>query len=145
MDPEVRKHQIIRTLINRQITDLITASHERLKGRRIDSVEAVRACPERLIAFSDEMAQLRSPLKQLLWKQFYHHYRVVRMADKAKRFIGKLFHLYLKKPEQLPNTTRSRISRGEDPHRVVCDYIGGMTDRYCLEEYKKLFDPFERV
>ncbi|MBI1992608.1 MAG: deoxyguanosinetriphosphate triphosphohydrolase, partial [Candidatus Omnitrophica bacterium] len=75
----------------------------------------------------------------------YHHYRVVRMADKAKRFLTELFQLYLKKPEQLPNTTRSRIGRGEDPHRVVCDYIAGMTDRYCLEEYKKLFDPFERV
>jgi dGTPase len=67
------------------------------------------------------------------------------MADKAKRFIGELFQHYVRHPEQLPKTTRSRIERGEEPHRVVCDYIAGMTDRYCLEEYKKLFDPFERV
>ena len=91
------------------------------------------------------MQRLRAPLKKTLWTQLYHHYRVVRMADKAKRFIGELFHLYLKKPEQLPNTTRSRIERGEDAYRVVCDYLAGMTDRYCLEEYRKLFDPFERV
>jgi len=88
---------------------------------------------------------LRKPLKDFLWTRLYHHYRVVRMADKAKRFITELFGLYLKKPAQLPNTTRQRIERGEDPHRVVCDYVAGMTDRYCLEEYKKLFDPFERV
>jgi dGTPase len=142
---EIRRYQIIRGLINRQVTDLVTASVERLKRRRIESVEDVRACSERLIGFSEEMGRLRTPLKRLLWTQFYHHHRVVRMADKAKRFLGELFSLYTSKPEQLPRTTRSRIARGDDPHRVVCDYIAGMTDRYCLEEYKKLFDPFERV
>jgi len=144
-NPEIRKYQLIRHLINRQVTDLLTASAERLARAPLSTVEDVRACPERSIGFSEEMRRLRAPLKTLLWHQFYHHYRVARMADKAKRFLTELFHLYLKKPEQLPNTTRSRIGRGEDPHRVVCDYIAGMTDRYCLEEHKKLFDPFERV
>ncbi|MBI3331213.1 MAG: deoxyguanosinetriphosphate triphosphohydrolase [Candidatus Omnitrophica bacterium] len=145
LDPEVRRYQIVRRLINGQITNLVQATTEQLARLGIASVEDVRACPERLVVFSEELQALRAPLKRLLWTQLYHHYRVVRMADKAKRFITELFHLYLKKPEQLPNTTRSRIARGEDPHRVVCDYIAGMTDRYCLEEYKKLFDPFERV
>ena len=145
LDPEIRKYQIIRILINRQITDLMQATTENLARHRIESVEDVRACSERLVGFSETMTQWRAPLKALLWNQFYHHYRVVRMADKAKRFITELFHLYVKKPEQLPKTTRSRIQRGEEPFRVVCDYIAGMTDRYCLEEYKKLFDPFERV
>ena len=145
LDPEIRKYQIIRGLINRQVTDLVQATAEQLQRRGIANVEEVRACPERLVVFSEGMRGFRAPLKRLLWDQLYHHYRVARMADKAKRFITELFRLYLKKPEQLPNTTRSRIARGEDPHRVVCDYIAGMTDRYCLEEYKKLFDPFERV
>ena len=112
---------------------------------QIASVEDVRTCTERLVVFSEPLQQLRRPLKQVLWDQFYHHYRVERMSDKAKRFIGELFHLYLTKPQQLPNTTRGRLERGEDPYRAVCEYVAGMTDRYCLEEYKKLFDPFERV
>lgn len=145
LDQEVRRHQIIRTLINGQITDLLTATSERVKRHQIDSVEAVRTCTQRLIGFSPEMQKLRLPLKQLLWKQLYHHYRVVRMADKAKRFIAEMFELYLKKPDQLPDSARVRMAREEDPARVVCDYIAGMTDRYCLEEYRKLFDPFERV
>ena len=145
LTPEIRKYQIIRILINREVTDLVQASVEQLKRHHIESVDDVRSCTARLVTFSDEMIRLRTPLKRLLWQQFYHHYRVVRMADKAKRFITELFRLYLSKPEELPNTTRSRITRGDDPHRVVCDYIAGMTDRYCLEEYKKLFDPFERV
>ncbi|MBI2093255.1 MAG: dNTP triphosphohydrolase [Candidatus Omnitrophica bacterium] len=144
-EPETHRYQIIRTLINRQITDLLTATIARLKEKKIRSIEEVRHCQQRLVFFSSEMEAMRRPLKQLLWNQFYHHYRVMRMADKAKRFIGELFHLYVQKPEQLPRTTHQRIIRGEDPYRVVCDYIAGMTDRYCLEEYKKLFDPFERV
>ncbi|MBI1992611.1 MAG: deoxyguanosinetriphosphate triphosphohydrolase, partial [Candidatus Omnitrophica bacterium] len=103
LDPEIRKYQIIRSLINRQITDLIEATAGRLKRRQIASVEDVRACPERLVCFSEEMGRLRTPLKKRLWNQLYHHYRVVRMADKAKRFLTELFQLYLKKPEQLPN------------------------------------------
>ena len=145
MTAEVRKYQIIRSLINRQITDLVETSAKRIVDHRIESVQDVRACPDRLIAFSDEMRQHRKPLKAFLWTRLYQHYRVVRMADKAKRFIGELFQLYVQKPEQLPNTTRLRIEHGEPIERVVCDYIAGMTDRYCLEEYKKLFDPFERV
>ncbi|MBI3324120.1 MAG: deoxyguanosinetriphosphate triphosphohydrolase [Candidatus Omnitrophica bacterium] len=145
LDPEIRKYQIIRELINRQITDLVQESTRRLAQRRIGSVDDVRRCPERLIGFSDQMQRLRQPLKSFLWDNLYHHYRVVRMADKARRLLGELFELYVRKPEQLPNTTRSRIARGEDAHRVVCDYLAGMTDRYCLEEHRKLFDPFERV
>ncbi|MBI3087610.1 MAG: deoxyguanosinetriphosphate triphosphohydrolase [Candidatus Omnitrophica bacterium] len=143
--PEIRKYQIIRTLINRQVTELVQESAQRLKQHHIASLEDVRACAERLIAFSPALQELRNPLKAFLWTRLYHHYRVARMADKAKRFITELFGLYVNKPQQLPNTTRLRIERGEDPHRVVCDYIAGMTDRYCLEEYRKLFDPFERV
>ncbi len=142
---ELRKYQIIRELINWQVTDLIEETCRRLTEHHIASVGDVRACQERLVAFSPSMQQRRTPLKAFLWTDLYHHYRVVRMADKAQRFITELFDLYVSKPEQLPNTTRSRIERGENPHRVVCDYIAGMTDRYCSEEYKKLFDPFERV
>ncbi len=145
LEPEIRKYQIIRTLINSQITDLIQASIQQLADRHIRSIDDVRACPDRLIRFSDAMLERRKPLKAFLWANLYNHYRVVRMADKATRFIAELFDLYLNKPQQLPRTTRLRIERGENPARVVCDYIAGMTDRYCLEEYKKLFDPFERV
>ena len=141
----MRRYQIVRGLINRQILDLTRATIERLKQRGIATVEDVRACHGRLVVFSDEMVRLRTPLKRLLWNQFYHHYRVARMAEKAKRIIADLFQLFLKKTDQLPNTPRARITRGEDPYRVICDYIAGMTDRYCQQEHKRLFDPLERV
>ena len=72
----------------------------------------------------------------------YRHYRVVRMAQKAEHFITSLFEAYQEEPAQLPSNTFKRWKdSGETLERVVCDYIAGMTDRYALEEYKKLFDP----
>ena len=66
------------------------------------------------------------------------------MSNKASRFIASIFNIYLETPEQLPPSRQERLKR-EDPHRVICDYIAGMTDRYALDEYKKFFEPYERV
>ena len=88
---------------------------------------------------------MRLPLKDFLMRELYRNYRVVRMSDKAKRFITELFKIYLNSPQQLPEETAGRIKSTEDTRRVICDYIAGMTDRYALDEYKKLFDPYEKV
>ena len=91
------------------------------------------------------MESVRLPLKDYLMESLYRHYRVARMSIKAKRFIRELFEVYLNDPQQLPREQLDKITRGEDKKRVVCDYIAGMTDRYALDEYKKLFDPYEKV
>ena len=82
--------------------------------------------------------------KTFLNEKLYQHYRVNRMSSKAQRFIRKLFEVYLDKPEQLPPQSQAMLKK-DGPHRVICDYIAGMTDRYALNEYKKLFEPFEQV
>ena len=66
------------------------------------------------------------------------------MSNKAYRFVTSLFKIYLEKVEQLPPNTQLRLKK-EDKYRVICDYIAGMTDRYALDEYKKFFEPYERV
>jgi dGTPase len=66
------------------------------------------------------------------------------MAQKAKRFIQELFQEYVRNPAQLPPDYQEHIKE-DGPQRVACDYIAGMTDRFALDEYKKLFDPYERV
>ena len=67
------------------------------------------------------------------------------MATKAKRTINALFEAYVSVPMQLPNELQERIKNGEILQRVVCDYIAGMTDRYAIQEYKRLYDPEERA
>jgi dGTPase len=138
---EVRKYQIVRELINRQVLDVIQESAHRLQAQGIDSVAAVRRCRVALISCSAEMARLRSSLRHVLWNKLYRHERVMQMAGRAQAVIRGLFCAYLEDTCRLPATTRSRIARGEQPERVVCDYIAGMTDRYCLEAYRRLLDP----
>ena len=85
-----------------------------------------------------------SRLKQFLFENLYRHYRVVRMAEKAKRVIGDLFAGYVANPRQLPPHVSTRID-DDGLDRVVCDYIAGMTDRFALDEHKRLFDPHVRL
>ena len=155
LKPQIRKYQIIRAMIDTQVTDLIEETKSRIKKAGVKSVEDCRGLEYKLVSFSKEMESVRLPLKDYLMDSLYHHYRVVRMSIKAKRFIQELFEVYLNNPRQLPREQADKISAaggsasggkyGEDKKRVICDYIAGMTDRYALDEYKKLFDPYEKV
>ncbi len=136
--------RIIRSLIDMQITNLVTTSEKTLAEKRIRTTEDVRHCSDRLIVFDGGMIEDRKILKNFLMKNLYRHYRVVRMSDKARRFVEGLFQVYLQDPDQLPPNFSSRV-RQEGPYRVICDYVAGMTDRFALDEYKRLFDPYERV
>ncbi|MDO8525874.1 MAG: deoxyguanosinetriphosphate triphosphohydrolase [Candidatus Omnitrophota bacterium] len=141
---EIKKYQIIRSLIDVQVTDIIARAEANIRKFRIRGSEDAARVPERIVAVSKEMQAFRGPMREFLTDNLYHHYRVVRMSNKAARFITSLFNVYFDKPEQLPPTTKRRLKK-EDERRVICDYIAGMTDRYALDEYKKFFEPYERV
>ncbi|MDP3804314.1 MAG: deoxyguanosinetriphosphate triphosphohydrolase, partial [Candidatus Omnitrophota bacterium] len=126
------------------VTNVINHTEENIKKFKIRNTHDVINTPERIVTVSKDIHGLRKPMREFLTENLYHHYRVVRMSNKAYRFITSLFNIYLDKPEQLPPTTWSRL-KIEEPHRVICDYIAGMTDRYALDEYKKFFEPYERV
>jgi dGTPase len=144
IDEQQRKYLIIRSLINIQVTDLIQETENRISKLKLKSCRQVKKLDEKVVSFSKEMLDFRKPLREFLMKNLYHHYRVIRMSIKAKRFIGELFKVYLDKPEQLPPQIQKRVS-SDGVRRAVSDYIAGMTDRYALDEYKKLFDPYEKV
>jgi len=144
LNKEIRKYQIVRSLINLEVTELIKHSENSLKKLNISSCADVRETKKRIISFSPGRRKQMEELRSFLLKNLYRHYRVVRMSNKARRFIKELFEVYLSNPDQLPPTSSQRL-KNEDAHRVICDYVAGMTDRYCLDEYKKLFEPYERV
>ena len=144
IDAEKRKYIIIRSLINMQVTDLIQETERRIRAFKIKSAKDVKKTRAKVVSFSKELQARRMALREVLKEKLYRHYRVVRMSYKAKRFIQELFSLYVDKPEQLPMHVQKRIAK-DGTRRVVCDYIAGMTDRYALDEYKKLFDPYEKV
>jgi len=137
-----KKHQVIRSLIDMDVKDLIKNSFRNLESIR--SVEDVRGAAKRLIAFSITMQKRRKPLRDFLYQNLYHHYRVVRMSDKARRILTELFNVYYKKPAQLPDDIQRRIKK-EGLKRTISDYIASMTDSFAADEYRKLFDPLEVV
>jgi len=139
------RYQVQRALINAFVTDLIDTILSRLRDANIDTVDGVRAYGRPLATFSDAMETKRLELKAFLMENLYRHYRVVRMGVKAQKIMADLFHAYMAEPAQLPPHIAARWKAGEPRARVIADYIAGMTDRFAVDEYRKLFDPDERV
>jgi len=139
-----RRYLIIRSLINLQVTDLIRETENNVLNLKLKSCLEAKKINKKIVTFSRNMLKLRKPLRLFLMERLYHHYRVVRMSIKAKRFIQELFKVYADNPKQLPLDVQEKIPK-DGVKRVVCDYIAAMTDRYALDEYKKLFTPYETV
>jgi dGTPase len=139
------RHQVQRALINDLVTDLIATVRQRLRELQLDTVAGIRAYGHPLVSLSPELEIKRGELKAFLMGNLYRHYRVMRMAVKAQRVLTDLFGAYMDEPSQLPPHIAARWQAGEDRARVVADYIAGMTDRFALDEHRKLFDPDERV
>jgi dGTPase len=144
IDSDAKKYLIIRSLINLQVTDLIQETEKTINRLKLKNAQEAKKLDKKIVTFSNQMLRLRTPLRKLLMEKLYNHYRVVRMSNKAKRFIEQLFRVYIDKPQALPMHIQKRISI-DGAKRAICDYIAGMTDRYALDEYKKLFDPYEKV
>jgi dGTPase len=83
---------------------------------------------------------LNQQLKDFLYSNMYQHFRVVRMQSKAERIVEDLFKAYVEKPEILPPETQLK-ARQFEPYRTICDYLAGMTDRFAIQEHRKLFEP----
>ncbi|MBU0633822.1 MAG: deoxyguanosinetriphosphate triphosphohydrolase [Candidatus Omnitrophica bacterium] len=142
----VEKKQIIRYLINIQVSELIEQSKTMIQDLKIDSPGAAKEQKVSVISFNNTMRRKLNELSDFLLKNLYRHFKVVRMSSKAQRFIREIFDVYLENPEQLPDFTgRGRDYDSGPLERIICDYIAGMTDRYALDEYKRLFHPWERV
>jgi dGTPase len=144
IDPKTLVARTISRLIDRQVTDLIETTRRRLEEHGIETVDAVRSHATKLVGFSDEMAALSREMERFLSARLYSHYRTLKMAEKAKRFIAEIFSEYMRNPRQLPPAFQERLE-ADGKARAIGDYIAGMTDRYCQDEYKRLFHPFERV
>ncbi len=142
-DREKRIYEAIREFIGMQIHDVIENSLEMIKRAGVESVDDVREC-DVLIDFSPEMREKNGILKKFLYENLYTHYKVIKMQEKAKRYIEALFNVYMENLKQLPPQFYAMLEEFP-PERVVCDYIAGMTDRYAQEEYARLFYPYTRM
>jgi dGTPase len=83
-------------------------------------------------------------LKDFLFERMYRHHRLMRMQAKAERVVVEMFEAYMGEPRMLPEKVRDLLAASM-AQRVIADYIAGMTDRYAMEEWEKLFDPYRRA
>lgn len=133
------RHQIIRRLINFEVTDLIQSTDRYLRRSNVKTALDVQKLPFNVAGFSEDMYRRNRELKDFLFSNLYRHYRVVRMAAKSEIIVTELFNIYQANPKTLPTEVQESIpKRGLE--RTICDYIAGMTDRFAIDEYKRLFD-----
>ena len=129
-------HETVRRIINTLIVDLIDTTRGHLAEHTPASLDDVRAAPP-LVAHSASIAAQASALKRLLFKNLYRHYRVMRMTNKAQRVVTGLFDAFTDDPRLLPPAYQANDPDGQP--RLIAHYIAGMTDRFALKEYQRLF------
>lgn len=135
--------EVTRRVIDRMVRDLIDETKARLSTLDPDGgADAVRAAGKPMVAFSAQMEKNKQAIKEYLFANFYRHYKVNRMASKARRLVRDLFGLFVEEPDCLPTDWRraAEEAEGQRTARVVADYIAGMTDRHALAEYDNLFN-----
>jgi dGTPase len=146
-----RVNETIRRMINEVVIDVIESSQARIQAAQPQDIDAVRSRTEPLIGMSDAMRAEHLELKQFLREQVYRHQRVLRMTTKARRVVSALFTAFMDEIKLMPAEHRDTAQRAEQRDgvsgraRIVADYIAGMTDRYAILEYQRLFDPAERT
>tara|TARA_R110002124_G_scaffold1527_2_gene9178 strand:- start:2735 stop:3970 length:1236 start_codon:yes stop_codon:yes gene_type:complete len=140
-DERMIRIEAVRRMIGAMIEDVLAETERRLAADGITSTEDVRTARRTLVAFSDGMLADLGVLRKFLFERMYRHYRVNRTRSQARRLLGEMFQLFMAEPGVLPPEWSERAAV-EDPHRrarAVCDYIAGMTDRFAIEEHRKLF------
>lgn len=136
-------NEIRRLIISKMILDLVLKTKENIKKSQPKSSQDVRLLGKPLVQFSSVMNTNMREIRKFLTTKMYKHYEINRMTSKAKRIVSDLYKIYSKEADCLPNEWRISYDKAENlffKNRIIADYIAGMTDRYAINEHKKLFD-----
>jgi dGTPase len=129
--------ECLRRFLDRMVSDLIHATGHRLRANRINRSQEVRAFPERLLGFGAAMDAERRETKAFLHAKLYDSRELSQDRGRLEELIGELFRFWVAHPEELPASYQEQLTT-EEPQRVVCDYIAGMTDNFILREYDRV-------
>jgi dGTPase len=137
---KLRFNETLKRLLNALVTDLIESTRARLRETGVDSAEAVRRQPERLAGLGRPMARENRRLKAFLFQKLYSHPKLRAERKAIVQSVEGLFRYFMDHPRSLPPTHAAKAPQ-EPLHRVVCDYLAGMTDHYLAEQYQKHLRP----
>jgi len=128
---ELRRHATIRAMIDSMATDVLEETCRRLTEAGVESLDDVRACDHKLVAYSESMSESVKALKRFLMENLYRHPRLEAQTRVAQEMLAQIFEKLLEDPGKLPERFSARLS-GEEPELVVADYVAGMTDRFAV-------------
>ncbi len=141
LDDRMVRLEAVRRMIGTMIDDVLAETGRRIAEDGIETVEDVRAAKRTLVQFSAPMMEDLGRLRAFLFQRMYRHYRVNRSRSQARRILSEMFALFMREPDVLPPEWQAKALTDDRDRRAraVCDYIAGMTDRYAIEEHRKLF------
>jgi dGTPase len=145
LEPPRREHEALRRFFGLLVEDVLATSQSRLAAAAPRAPEDVRACGAPVIRFSDETFGELKRIRAFLFERMYRHWTVQRMRRKAGLVVRELFETFFEHPHLMPADWSRRCDASDTSRaRTVADYIAGMTDRYALQEHRKLTDPMVR-
>jgi dGTPase len=138
-------HEAVRRVINAMVEDVLGETRRRLREAAPKTVDEIRALGRPVVAFSERMSATDRTVKAFLYRRMYEHWKLNRSHSKARRVVIDLFELLYAEPNCLPSPWREKAEQAgpQARARVVADYIAGMTDRFALDEHRRLFDLYE--
>ncbi|MEH0197958.1 deoxyguanosinetriphosphate triphosphohydrolase [Caulobacter sp. CCNWLY153] len=141
LDARITRLEAVRRMIGAMVDDVMGETLQRAAITGVSSADEVRALPHALVSFSSDMLEDLARLREFLHARMYRHWRVNRTRSQARRILAEMFTLFLAEPEVLPSEWFAKSQNRDQAGRarVVCDYIAGMTDRFAIEEHRKLF------
>jgi dGTPase len=146
LDRTRRANEITRRLLGVMVQDVLDETRRRLAKLAPTSPDDIRHAPLAMVAFSKEIHRDVLVIKKFLFKNLYYHPKVMRIRRKMSRVVQELFVTFCNEPNTLPTEWQEMIAKGDKTEaakiRAVLDYVAGMTDRYALQEHRKLFDPY---
>jgi dGTPase len=141
IDDRLTRMEMVRRLIGVMVNDLLAETAARAMASGVRSADDVRNLGSALVAFSPDLAEDLAQLRAFLFERMYHHWKVNRTRSQARRLLAEMFALFLGEPDVLPGEWFARLKDLDEAARAraVCDYVAGMTDRYAIEEHRRLF------
>jgi dGTPase len=128
--------ETIKRILDHIVTDLITTTEKNIESHRPATLDDVRHFPSQLAGFSADAASWCTGLKNFLHRHLYNHPDLVEERDRCVAALEQLFYFYTEHPQEMPPFHAS-LAQEQSRHRVVCDYIAGMTDRFLMKEHSR--------
>ncbi len=136
-DYTIRRTRTAKAIIDKLVGDCLKASKKTLAQANPTTLEEIYVADTNLIVLPPESDAELAELEKFLLQNFYLHESLLQATEKVKSWLQQLFEMLCKEPKLMPGYFQNFIQE-QSLQRTVCDYIAGMTDRFCLKMLEEI-------